>query len=114
MIDCFDGLPVSWTIGTSPNANLVNSMLKNAISTLNPDARPIVHSDRGCHYRWLGWIRRMESEGLTRSMSKKSTAINRVKSRSTAPRFLGYTKDENKRLVIVPEEAEIVKRIYRE
>ena len=28
--------------------------------------------------------------------------------------FLGYTKDENKRLVIVPEEAEVVKRIYRE
>lgn len=29
-------------------------------------------------------------------------------------RFLGYTKDENKRLVIVPEEADVVKRIYRE
>jgi len=29
-------------------------------------------------------------------------------------RFLGYDKDENKRLVIVPKEAEIVKRIYRE
>jgi len=29
-------------------------------------------------------------------------------------RFLGYTKDENKHLVIVLEEAEIVKRIYRE
>lgn len=28
--------------------------------------------------------------------------------------FLGYAKDENKHLVIVPEEAEIVKRIYRE
>ena len=28
--------------------------------------------------------------------------------------FLGYTKDENKKLVIVPEEVEIVKRIYRE
>jgi site-specific DNA recombinase len=28
--------------------------------------------------------------------------------------FLGYTKDENKKLVVVPEEAEIVKRIYRE
>lgn len=27
-------------------------------------------------------------------------------------RFLGYTKDENKRLVIVPEEAEVIKRIY--
>ena len=29
-------------------------------------------------------------------------------------RFLGYTKDADKHLVIVPEEAEIVKRIYRE
>lgn len=29
-------------------------------------------------------------------------------------RFLGYTKDAEKNLVIVPEEAEIVKRIYRE
>lgn len=29
-------------------------------------------------------------------------------------RFLGYTKDENKHLVIVPEEAEVIKRIYRE
>lgn len=29
-------------------------------------------------------------------------------------RFLGYTKDENGKLVIVPEQAEIVKRIYAE
>ena len=28
--------------------------------------------------------------------------------------FLGYTKDENGNLVIDPEQAEIVKRIYRE
>ena len=29
-------------------------------------------------------------------------------------RFLGFSKDENKRLIVVPEEAEIIKRIYRE
>jgi len=29
-------------------------------------------------------------------------------------RFLGYTKDENNKLVINPEQAKIVKRIYRE
>ena len=29
-------------------------------------------------------------------------------------RFLGYTKDEDGKLVIVPEEAEVVRRIYRE
>ena len=31
IIDCFDGLVVSWTIDTSPNAELVNTMLDNAI-----------------------------------------------------------------------------------
>jgi len=29
-------------------------------------------------------------------------------------RFMGYTKDEEGNLIIVPEEAEIIKRIYRE
>src|SRR5690554_6228640 len=29
-------------------------------------------------------------------------------------RFMGYTKDEDGNLIIVPEEADIIKRIYRE
>lgn len=29
-------------------------------------------------------------------------------------RFLGYTKDEEGQLIIEPEEAEVVKRIYQE
>jgi len=72
IVDCFDGLAVSWTIGTSPNAELVNDMLDVAISTLNDDEKPVVHSDRGGHYRWPGWISRMEKAGLIRSMSKKA------------------------------------------
>ena len=71
IIDCFDGMPVSWTIGTSPDANLVNTMLDEGILTLAEGEKPLVHSDRGAHYRWPGWIERMEAAGLTRSMSKK-------------------------------------------
>ena len=71
MIDCFDGLPVAWTIGTSPNAELANSMLDAATSTLSEEEHPIVHTDRGCHYRWPGWLERMRKAKLTRSMSKK-------------------------------------------
>ena len=71
MIDCFDGLPVSWTIGTSPNAELANTMLDIAIDTLVENEHPVVHTDRGGHYRWPGWIERMEKAHLTRSMSKK-------------------------------------------
>lgn len=71
IVDCFDGMAVSWTIGTSPNAEMANSMLRNAISTLDEDEKPLIHSDRGGHYRWPEWIRLMEEAGLTRSMSKK-------------------------------------------
>lgn len=56
IIDCFDGLVVSWSIGTSPSADLANGMLDEAISLLKEDERPVVHSDRGAHYRWPGWI----------------------------------------------------------
>ena len=44
--------------------------------------------------------------GITRRFENGIISINHKK-------FMGYTKDENGELVIVPEEAEIVKRIYR-
>jgi putative transposase len=71
VIDCFDGMVVSWTIGTRPDAELVNRMLDLAVTSLGPTECPVVHSDRGSHYRWPGWIERMTNAGLTRSMSKK-------------------------------------------
>jgi transposase InsO family protein len=46
-------------------------MLDAAVLTLNPEEKPIVHSDRGAHYRWPGWLDRMKAAGLTRSMSQK-------------------------------------------
>lgn len=52
MIDCFDGYVKSWTIGLSPNASLVNTMLKGTIAKLHENEKPIIHSDRGAHYRW--------------------------------------------------------------
>jgi putative transposase len=72
MIDCFDGLVVSWTIGTRPDADLVNTMLDAAIERVaNSRDRPVVHSDRGGHYRWPGWLSRMHNAKLIRSMSRK-------------------------------------------
>jgi transposase InsO family protein/transposase-like protein len=71
IVDCFDGMLPSWMIGTTPDSVLVNSMLDQAISILQENEHPILHSDRGCHYRWPGWIERMEKAGLERSMSQK-------------------------------------------
>lgn len=73
MIDCFDGMVVSWSIGTSPDAQLVNTMLDAAIETVTEDEEtPIVHSDRGGHYRWPGWLSRVAKANLIRSMSRKA------------------------------------------
>ena len=72
IVDYFDGLVVSWTLGTRPDAGLVNTMLDTAIETVTvSESRPIVHSDRGAHYRWPGWLSRMSSAKLVRSMSRK-------------------------------------------
>ena len=71
ILDCFDGGLPAWSIGTGPNAELANSSLEAACGTLSKGQRPVAHSDRGCHYRWPGWIATCEKNRLTRSMSKK-------------------------------------------
>ena len=83
MIDCFDGMVLGWTTGSHPNADLVNTMLDKVIADLPQDCCPIIHSDRGCHYRWPGWIDRMNQAGFMRSMSKavpQTTQLVRVSS----------------------------------
>lgn len=90
IIDCFDGMAVTWTIGTSPNADMVNSMLDEAASLLKEREYPIIHSDRGCHYRWPGWIERMEKYNLIRSMSKKGYSPDN----SACEGFFGRLKNE--------------------
>lgn len=71
IVDCFDGMPIAWAISTSPDAEMANSALGEACARLGEGDHPRVHSDRGCHYRWPGWIRICEEHGLVRSMSRK-------------------------------------------
>ena len=71
IIDCFDGMPLSWSISTSPDAEMANSSLLGACEWLGEGDHPKIHSDRGCHYRWPGWIRICDENGLVRSMSRK-------------------------------------------
>lgn len=69
--DCFDGMPAAWSAGTSPTAELANSSLLKALARRRAGARAVVHSDRGGHYRWPGWVSICEGAGLVRSMSAK-------------------------------------------
>ncbi|MDQ3056900.1 MAG: IS3 family transposase, partial [Pseudomonadota bacterium] len=91
MIDCFDGMVVSWSIGTRPNAELVNTMLDAAIDKIAASGeRPVVHSDRGGHYRWPGWLTRITDAKLVRSMSRKGCSPDNA----ACEGFFGRLKNE--------------------
>lgn len=90
MIDCHDGKVVAHTAGFHPNAEPANRMPEKAAATLPEDARPLAHSDRGCRYRWPGWLELMERYGLTRSMSAKGCSPDNA----AAEGFFGRMKTE--------------------
>lgn len=90
IIDCYDGMPIAWNISTKPDAHLVNCMLDRALRDLPQGRHPIIHSDRGCHYRWPGWIERMKNAGLIRSMSRKGCSPDN----SACEGFFGRMKNE--------------------
>ena len=90
IVDLFDGRVVAWRCSTSPDAGLANSTLEAAVATLAPGEAPLIHSDRGAHYRWPGWAAICESAGLTRSMSRKA----RSPDNAACEAFFGRMKTE--------------------
>lgn len=71
MVDRLDGMPLSRSISTSPNAELASSPLSGACALLAEGDHPRARNDRGCHYRWPGWISMCDEHGLVRSMPRK-------------------------------------------
>ena len=69
--DCSGGMPLGWPVSMSPGAGMANSSLPGACRWLNEGDHPKIHSDRGCRYRWPGWIRICDENGLARSMLGK-------------------------------------------
>ena len=51
---------------------------------------PLIHTERGCHYRWPDWIKRVNDAGLTRSMSRKECSPYH----SACEGFFGRLKNE--------------------
>lgn len=90
VIDCFDGMPVAWSIGLHPDKRLANSSLLKACVARPAGARTTIHSDRGGHYRWPEWIGICEENGLVRSMSAKGCSPDN----SACEGFFGRLKNE--------------------
>ena len=90
IIDCFDGKVVSYKVSLSPDAQLANDTLKQAVGVLNASDRPICHSDCGCHYRWPNWISLCAANNIERSMSRKACSPDNA----ACEGFFGRLKNE--------------------
>ena len=66
-------------------------MLDAAVETISGNSeRPVVHSDRGGHYRWPGWLSRIADAKLIRSMSRKGYSPDNA----ACEGFFGRLKNE--------------------
>ena len=90
VIDCFDGMVVTWNMSIHPDARLTNGMLQKAVKMLPAHKKPLLHTDRGVHYRWPSWIQIMEKAGLIRSMSGKACSPDNA----ACEGFFGRLKNE--------------------
>lgn len=69
ILDLCDRRPVAYVLGDSNNNQLVFDTFDLAVS-LNPDAHPIFHSDRGFQYTSRVFHQKLEQAGMIQSMSR--------------------------------------------
>jgi len=75
ILDLYDRRIVSFVIGDSNNNSLVFDTFDRAING-NPGATPLVHSDRGFQYTNRSFHVKLETVGITQSMSRVAKCID--------------------------------------
>lgn len=87
--DLYDGQIISYRISPVNDFNLVHETLLTARQA-EPEAQPLLHSDRGSQYTSKAYVRLMTEWGYTRSMSRVGKCIDNGPMES----FWGHFKDE--------------------
>jgi putative transposase len=90
VMDLFDRQIISYSIGLSPNLELTNSSLRDALATLDGGQKPLVHSDQGFQYQHTSWRRLLEGAGAVQSMSRKGNCYDNA----VMENFFGHLKEE--------------------
>jgi transposase InsO family protein len=88
--DLYDGTVVAYRLGKFNNNDLVMKTLNEAIEK-NPEATPIIHSDRGSQYTSKEYRQITTKAGMTRSMSRVGKCIDNGPMES----FFGHFKCES-------------------
>lgn len=75
IIDLYDRYPVAYVISLRNDNKLVFKTFDKAIAA-NPDAKPILHSDRGFQYTSTMFKKKLENQEIKQSMSRVGHCID--------------------------------------
>ena len=80
----FNSEVINYTIGNSPNLELLKNMLLGAIKNVSKNElkKLILHSDQDWHYRHQNFRNILEEFNINQSMSRKGTPIDNAKMES--------------------------------
>ena len=90
ILDMFDGGIISYTISTSPNLQMVISMLKKAFKKYPQLYGLTLHSDQGWHYQHAAYQNSLKKHGIIQSMSRKGNCLDNAMMEN----FFGLMKSE--------------------
>ena len=90
LMDLFNGEIISYQLKQRPTFDLVEDMLKEAMKRLQPDEKPIVHSDQGWQYQMKPYQKMLKEKGIQQSMSRKANCYDN----SVMENFFGILKTE--------------------
>jgi transposase InsO family protein len=71
LLDLFSRRVIGWSMGTTLERSLVLSALEMALSSRQPSAGLVCHSDRGSQYASAAYQGRLSEVGIVCSMSRK-------------------------------------------
>ena len=102
IIDLYDRYPVAYVISTRNDNSLVFKTFDKAIS-LNPNAKPLFHSDRGFQYTSKVFKRKLENQETEQSMSRVGHCIDNGPTEG----FWGIIKSEMHQMYEITDETSL-------
>lgn len=74
-LDLYDRSIIAWAISSRNDNTLVFDTFKEAVA-LNPDAHPLLHSDRGYQYTSPEFQNKLKEQGMIQSMSRVACCLD--------------------------------------
>ena len=90
VLDLYNGEIIAFETNKRPVFDMVSTMLKKAMATLQPHEKPLLHSDQGWQYRMPAYQRQLRERELVQSMSRKGNCHDNAAMES----FFGVLKSE--------------------